>query len=270
MKNGIVNNGKTTRRYLLASDFDQTLSFNDTGVELCKILNINGFEEKVAGLAHQHFVQEGAELTYLLLHDPEFRKVRSEHLMEAGKRVRLKNNVGILQRFLNDISEECQFLFYVISAGPEEAVVSALEGIVPPQNIFGTRYEYNASGEIQAVKHSPAGYGKVTVLKQLQTELNIGYNRIIYVGDGSSDIHVMLHVNRQEGLTIAVSENKIIKEVAERIIMSSDAISVTIPILEEILRKSPRDIREIFESWGFKIQEWEKLKTDSLEIRADQ
>ena len=35
----------------LASDFDQTLSFNDSGYLLCDLLGIRGFEEKVAGLA---------------------------------------------------------------------------------------------------------------------------------------------------------------------------------------------------------------------------
>jgi hypothetical protein len=37
--------------FLLASDFDQTLSFNDSGYLLCDLLGIRGFEEKVAGLA---------------------------------------------------------------------------------------------------------------------------------------------------------------------------------------------------------------------------
>jgi len=37
--------------YLLASDFDQTLSFNDSSYVLCDLLGIRGFEQKVAGLA---------------------------------------------------------------------------------------------------------------------------------------------------------------------------------------------------------------------------
>ncbi len=37
-----------------------------------------------------NLVQQGGELAYLLLHDPEFRsRVRREHLYETGKRVRL-------------------------------------------------------------------------------------------------------------------------------------------------------------------------------------
>src|SRR5215212_7470172 len=70
------------RRYLVASDFDQTLSFNDSGVVLSGLIGAERFESKVAGLSRASFVQQGAELAYLLLHDPEFRQVRQEHLVE--------------------------------------------------------------------------------------------------------------------------------------------------------------------------------------------
>ena len=40
-----------TRHYLVASDFDQTLSFNDSGLVLSELIGATGFEEKVAGLA---------------------------------------------------------------------------------------------------------------------------------------------------------------------------------------------------------------------------
>ena len=42
---------KKTTRYLVASDFDQTLSFNDSGRVLADIVGIRDFEEKVHGLA---------------------------------------------------------------------------------------------------------------------------------------------------------------------------------------------------------------------------
>jgi hypothetical protein len=74
---------------LLASDFDQTLSFKDSGVVLSELLGVSGFEERVAGLARCNLVQQGGELAYLIRHDPEFRGVRREHLEEAGRRVRL-------------------------------------------------------------------------------------------------------------------------------------------------------------------------------------
>ena len=65
-----------TKDYLLVSDFDQTLSFNDSGFVLSELMGIQGFSERIAGLADIHLVQQGGELAYLLLHDPEFRCVR--------------------------------------------------------------------------------------------------------------------------------------------------------------------------------------------------
>ena len=73
-----------SRHYLLASDFDQTLSFNDSGFVLSELLGIANFQQKVDGLARTHLVQQGGELAYLIRHDPEFRGVRREHLVEAG------------------------------------------------------------------------------------------------------------------------------------------------------------------------------------------
>src|SRR5438128_4492849 len=133
------------KRYLLASDFDQTLSFNDSGIVLSELLGISGFREKSAGLSRIHLVQQGAELAYLLLHDPEYRRVRKEHLVDVGKRIRLKENIRLLSGLLGDLDGH-QFSFYVVSAAPEEVIQSALEGIVAADHIFGTRFRYAPSG----------------------------------------------------------------------------------------------------------------------------
>src|SRR6478672_3421084 len=136
-------NTKLPKRFLLASDFDQTLSFNDSGLELSELLGVRGFEAKVAGLAQSHLVQQGGELAYLIRHDPEFRGVRREHLLEAGRRVRLKDGLRAFVDFLARGTDGNQFTFCVISAAPREVVVSALDGIVPAQNIFGTELDYD-------------------------------------------------------------------------------------------------------------------------------
>src|ERR1700685_2798248 len=146
---------QTKKRYIFASDFDQTLSFNDSGYVLAELLGISEaeFERKATGRAKLNLVQQGGELAYLLLHDPEFRsKVRPEHLYEAGKRVRLKPNIDSLYRFLSEEVDGYHFDFYVISAGPVEVIRSALEGIIPPDHIYGTEFEYNADGEIERIK----------------------------------------------------------------------------------------------------------------------
>ena len=96
------------RRYLVASDFDQTLSFNDSGVVLSELLGTEGFPEKVAGLSRANFVQQGAELSYLLLHDPEYRQVRREHLIEVGKQIRLKRNIDVLTRMQSNSKIDMQ------------------------------------------------------------------------------------------------------------------------------------------------------------------
>ncbi len=258
---------RITRHYLLASDFDQTLSCDDSGVILSELLGASGFREKVAGLSNIHLVQQGAELAYLLLHDPEYRRVRKEHLVEIGKRIRLKQNIRLLPELLGDL-DGYRFSYYVISAAPEEVIQSALEGIIPAEHIYGTRFQYDpSSGEIQSVIRVPAGYGKVAVLEELQARLQVSHDRVVYVGDGSSDIHVMLHVNRRDGLTIAVSEAKYVAQIAKRTILSDDALSVLVPILEEIVGwESPR-IRSLFESRGLVLQDWSKVRTDFVTIR---
>ncbi len=103
------------KQYLLASDFDQTLSFNDSGLVLSELIGVPGFRDKVTGLSQINLVQQGAELSYLILHDPEFRRVRREHLIETGKRIRLKHDVALFARALENLAEGYKFSFYVIS-----------------------------------------------------------------------------------------------------------------------------------------------------------
>jgi len=254
------------KEYLLLSDFDQTLSFNDSGIALSELIGVTGFRDRIQGLSNIHMVQQGGELAYLLLHDPEYRRVRREHLVEVGKRIRLKQNIGLLFELLQEI-EGHRFSFYVVSAAPEEVIQSALEGIIPADHIHGTRFRYDEeTGEIRSIESVPAGYGKVAVLDRLRETLNIGRERLVYVGDGISDVHVMLHVSRMDGLTIAVSENKYLTQIARRTILSDNAISVLVPILEEIVGWDSARIHAFFEGHGFVLREWEKVRTDLLTI----
>ena len=256
------------KRFILASDFDQTLSFNDSGYVLSELLGIpaSEYERKIEGMAKINLVQQGGELAYLLLHDPQFRSVRREHLYEAGKRVRLKPNIDALYGFLSNEVEGFHFDFFVISAGPVQIIRSALEGIIPPDHIYGTEFEWNAKGEIQRIVQVTAGYGKVMAVDNLLEELKIGPDRLVYVGDGSSDIHVMLHVNRRDGYTIAVSENKYLAPIAKRSIISDNALAILIPILEDVAGWNSSAIRDVFEAKGFLIQQWDKVQTDLLTI----
>ena len=261
---------KQRKHYLFASDFDQTLTFNDSGYVLSELLGISteDFERRIKGMAKMNLVQQGAELSYLLLHDPEFRtRVRKDHLYEAGKRIRLKENIKQVYEILNRRIDGYHFDFYVLSAAPVEVIKSALEGIVPDDHIFGTEFKSSASGEIVELVRATAGYGKVERLDQLQEELGVPADHVVYVGDGSSDIHVMLHVNRHDGFTIAVSESKKVTQIAKRTVLSDNALATLVPILEEIAGWQRPQIRQLFESYGFLIQGWESVQTDWVTLR---
>ena len=255
------------RHYLLASDFDQTLSFNDSGMTLAELLGIDAYAERVRGLAASNLVQQGGELAYLIRHDPEFRGVRPEHLIETGRRVRLKSDIPALVRFLDQGLPELRFSFFVISAAPREIVVAALDGIVAPDHICGTELDFDpASGEVRAIRRVPAGYGKVAVIEELERRLAIPPDRVIYVGDGSSDVHVMLHVNNHDGFTIAVSDNRQLARIARSTVLSDNAFSIMVPILDQVLEWRTGAIRELIERHGLTLHAWEKARTDHVRI----
>jgi 2-hydroxy-3-keto-5-methylthiopentenyl-1-phosphate phosphatase len=258
------------KEYLFASDFDQTLSFNDSGLVLSEVLGIPAqeFERKAEGMARLNLVQQGAELSYLLLHDPQFRHVRREHLIEAGKRIPLKEHIDLLYKILDKGVSGYHFNFYVLSAAPAEIVQSALEDIVPANHIYGTEFKYSQSGEIETLVRATAGFGKVARLAQLQEELQIGPDRVVYAGDGSSDVHAMLHVNRDAGLTIAVSESRNVTQIARRTVLSANALAMLAPILEEVAGWQAPEIQEFFEGHGFLVREWARARTDWLTLRS--
>jgi phosphoserine phosphatase len=262
-------NQTVKKEYLFASDFDQTLSFNDSGLVLSELLGVPAeeFERKAAGMAKLNLVQQGAELAYLLLHDPQFRHVRREHLIEAGKRIPLKEQIDLLYKILDKGVSGYHFNFYVLSAAPAEIVQSALDGIVPPDHIYGTEFKYTSTGEIETILNVTAGYGKVARLVQLQEDLQIGPDRVVYAGDGSSDVHAMLHVNRDAGLTIAVSEARDVTQTAKRTVLSANALAMLVPILEEVAGWQAPEIQDFFEGNGFLVREWARARTDWLTLR---
>ncbi len=270
-RNPIHMADRPLKRYIFASDFDQTLTFNDSGYVLAELVGIptEEFERKAKGMAQINLVQQGAELAYLLLHDPEFKaKVRKEHLREVGKRIRLKGEIQLLYQILKGGIDGHEFDFYVLSAAPVEVIHSALEGIVPEDHIFGTEFLYKATGEIDRIVRATAGYGKVAVLDRLLEQQVAGPDHVIYTGDGSSDIHVMLHINARDGLTIAVSESPNVSQIAKRTVLSTSALAVLAPILEEVAGWERYRIRSFFETNGMLIQDWQRVRTDWLTLRT--
>jgi hypothetical protein len=96
----------------------------------------------------------------------------------------------------------------------------------------------------------------------LEARLQISPDHTIYVGDGSSDLYVMQHVNSRDGQTIAVSDSKAIGRIAKRTVLSDNALSVLVPILEDQLKWDSARIRQMFASFGFALQDWDKIRTD--------
>jgi hypothetical protein len=75
-------------------------------------------------------------------------------------------------------------------------------------------------------------------------------------------------LNRLQGFTIAVSENKYITQIARRTVLSDDALSVLVPVLEDVLGWDSMNIRVFFESNGFALSEWSKVRTDTITLCA--
>src|SRR6202020_3509792 len=130
---------------------------------------------------------------------------------------------------------------------------------VPAENVYGTELEFDPqSGEVRAIKRVPAGYGKVAVIEELANRRGISPDRMIYVGDGSSDVHVMLHVNNGDGFTIAVSENRQLARIARATVLSDNAFSVLVPVLHQVLGLRTSEVRSLFESSGMVLHDWER------------
>ena len=119
---------------------------------------------------------------------------------------------------------------------------------------------------MRAISRVPAGYGKVAVIEELESRLGNPPDRTIYVGDGSSDVHVMLHVNSRDGFTIAVSENKQLARIAHSTVLSDNAFSIVVPLLDQIFGWRAGRIRTLFEANGLALEEWEKARTDRVTI----
>jgi hypothetical protein len=79
-------------------------------------------------------------------------------------------------------------------------------------------------------------------------------------------VHVMLHVNNRDGFTIAVSENKQLARIARSTVLSDNAFSVMVPILDQLLDWRTGQIRALLEANGMTLHEWQKDRTDRIKI----
>src|SRR6266568_4854518 len=75
------------------------------------------------------------------------------------------------------------------------------------------------------------------------------------------------HLHNYDGLTIAGCEAKFITRVARRTVLSANAMSVLVPVLEKVMNWDSAKIRRFFASYGLTLLEWEKMRTDILTIQ---
>ncbi|MCP2519702.1 HAD-IB family phosphatase [Candidatus Aminicenantes bacterium AC-335-A11] len=258
---------KTT--YLFVSDFDRTLSLDDGGVLLSELIGISReeFEKKVNSIANKYFVQQGAELSYLIEYDPDYKgKIKREDFIKIGKKITLKNHIKELVSILEEGIGNAKFKFYINSAAPREMIVSALGGMVNEKYIYGTEFNFDERGIVQGIKNVNAGYGKVRTIDILHEKEKIPYDRILYVGDGVSDVNVMLHLRTLDGYPIAASKSDYLGHIAKRSVISDDALAFLIPIMEDILDFSIQEIRKFFLERNIIIQDWKRAKVDWITI----
>jgi len=256
-------------RYLFVTDFDKTLSLDDSGYLIAEKLGLSPqeYEAKVEDVRRKNIVQLGGELAHLFIRDKAFQgRVTKSLLTQVGREIKLKKNVPELIHLLNKGIDQKQFLPFITSAGPYELIVSALKGIMPAENIFATTFVYDDSGVVVDVERTGAGDAKVATLDALKIRERIPRSRIIYIGDGTSDIHVMLHVKAYNGYPIAVSSSPYMGHIARRTVISDNALAVLIPILEEINGYSEDQINEFFLKLKIPIHEWSRARVEWVDL----
>ncbi len=112
-------------------------------------------------------MQQGAELAYLLLRDPEFHsKARREHLHMVGKQIRLKKNIELLYQISGpwDSRLSLRVLRAVGCSGGGDTV-GAPKGLCCLGPYFQDGdFDITRPVKIDTVARATAGYGKVAAL----------------------------------------------------------------------------------------------------------
>jgi phosphoserine phosphatase len=258
--------------YLFVSDFDKTLSIDDAGQLLSLKLGISTeeFERKIEALKRKSLVKFGGEVPYLILHDPDYAgKVNRRMLLEVGSEIRLKRHIPELIQVLNQGIRGKSFSVHVISAAPMEVVRKALDGILPPENVHGTMFIFDERGIVTGLEKAAAGAAKVDVLEAVRKKEKVPLDRVIYVGDGFSDMYIVLYVRNYHGYTIAVTQAPYLENICRKTIISNDAMSLLAPILEDILGFSHQEVKEFYEKIGHPIQTWEKAKVEWFDFGTE-
>ncbi|MDD5634207.1 MAG: haloacid dehalogenase-like hydrolase, partial [Candidatus Omnitrophica bacterium] len=224
------------------------------------------FDQKIEEIKRRNIVQLGGELAHLIVQDPDYiGKVSKDLLYEVGKEIKLKKGVIELMSILAEGIDDYRFGTYIVSAAPKECIERAVEKIFPVANIYGTTFIYK-NGIAQDVERTNAGHAKVATLDMLKQKENVPRDAIVYVGDGSSDVHVMLHVKSYHGYPITVSPAPYMGHICRRSVISDNVLSILVPILQDLLNYDQEKVRAFFENKGHAILEWNRADTEWLDI----
>lgn len=256
------------KKILFASDFDKTLSVGDVGYILSSKLGVSAqaFEQKIEDIKRRNIVQLGGELAHLIVRDPDYAgKVTKTLLYEAGKEVKLKKGVSDLMKILSSGIDNYEFSPYIVSAAPKECVEKAVEHIMPADKVYGTDFIYK-NDIVQDIERANAGHAKVATIDMLKEKENVPRDAIVYVGDGSSDVHVMLHILSYNGYPITVSPAPYMGHICRRSVISDNVLSILVPILMDILKYDQEKVRLYFEGMAHPILEWNRADTEWLNV----
>ncbi len=256
------------KKILFVSDFDKTLSVGDIGYILSEKLGISAaqFDQKIEEIKRRNIVQLGGELAQLIVRDPDYiGKITKDLLYEVGKEINLKKGVTELMSLMAEGIDDYRFATYIVSAAPKECVEKAVEHVLPLSNVYGTSFIFK-NGVAMDVERTNAGHAKVATLDMLKQKENVPRDAIVYVGDGSSDVHVMLHVKSYHGYTITVSPAPYMGHICRRSVISDNVLSLLVPILQDLLHYDQEQVRKFFSERKHSILDWNRADTEWLEI----
>src|SRR5437773_5089212 len=67
---------------------------------------------------------------------------------------------------------------------------------------------------------------------------------------------------------LPISENRHLARIARRTVLSESALSVLVPVLDQLLGLRAPEIRVLFESYGVTLHEWERSEEHTSELQS--
>lgn len=219
-----------SKKIAIAYDFDGTLApgymQHHSFIPELKI-DQNKFWEKVKELAKEHDMDEILSYMHLMLHEANYRKIsiRKEAFVKHGKDLRLFSGVEYWFDRINDYakSKGWEIEHYIVSSGLREMI----EGTSIAKKftyVFASGFMYNqddiAIWPALAVNYTNKTQYLFRINKGVMNswdnpsvnkfipdeERHIPFERIIYVGDGETDVPAMKMTRHNKGKAIAVYE----------------------------------------------------------------